>query len=104
MSNLFTSATTVIVNITSLLKTTVDNLVNNPIFELIIGILILGEIIHIIFTLIKLKNKKPSYQGGITNKQIKEYQREVYYSTGERINKGRAIYDLRLYNSGYFDD
>ncbi len=58
MEALFTAVTEVITNILTLFGSVCTTLLNNPIFQITIGIVILGIVMGLVFTLVRKMRKK----------------------------------------------
>lgn len=58
MTELFTSVTEVVTSILTLMGTVSTTLMSNPIFQVTVGIVILGIVMSLIFTLVRKMKKR----------------------------------------------
>ena len=58
IGTLFQSVTTVITKILTLMTSTATTLMSNPIFQITVGIVILGIVMSLIFTLVRKMKKR----------------------------------------------
>ena len=58
MTELFTSVTEVVTSILTLMGTVSTTLMSNPIFQITVGIVILGIVMSLIFTLVRKMKKR----------------------------------------------
>ena len=86
MNELFKIITDVIINILNLFTKSVEFLINNPFFQIIIAIIILGLIINLIFKIVKGYKMIDHSMGDNFSKKTRRYYVTKLYINNE-INK-----------------
>ena len=98
LTDLFSGITTVITNVITLFGTVSSTLMNNELFQITIGIIILGIVLGLIFNIIKqIKMGGIHKIDYITSKDARKYQKKFYKRTGIMLSEDEA-YDFLIDN------
>ena len=99
MKEVFETSTIVIDKIIEIIGIVTNFLINNKIFQILIGIIILSIILNIIFKIVKMmreKNKKHNVTSTIVTNNKKEY--EIHSITDQEFDELYDDYMSNRYN------